>query len=121
LSHDHLHGIEVVPLDLEIGNPAVALRGLYVAVPEKILDRAQIGIGVEKLRGHRVPQMMTRDAELGFAGVGFHALLDAADRERLTRAGALLHQKDLPGSEGALQRSAPVDPRHPEAHGVLCP
>ena len=77
--HDHLHGVEVIPLYLEIGDPAVALRGLDVAVPEQILDRAQIGIGVEKLRGHRVPQMMTGDAELFFAGIELHALLDAAD------------------------------------------
>jgi integrase len=28
---------------------------------------------------------------------------------------------DLPGSEGPLYRSAHLDPRHPEAHGVLCP
>ena len=94
--HDHLHGVEVIPLDLEIGDPAITLRGLDVAVPEQILDRAQIGIGVEKLRGHRVPQMMTGDAKLGFAGIELHALLDAADRERLACAGALLNQEDLP-------------------------
>ena len=96
MSHDHLHGVEVIPLDLEIRDPAVALRGLDVAVPEQILDRAQIGIGVEKLRGHRVPQMMTRDAEPGFAGIKLHALLDAADRDGLTTARPLLNQEDLP-------------------------
>ena len=96
--HDHLHRVEVIPLHFEIGDPAVALRGLDVAVPEQILDRAQIGIGIEQLRGHRVPQMMTGDAELCFAGIVLHALLDAANRDGLTRAGSLLHQEDLPGS-----------------------
>lgn len=98
--HDHLHGIEVIPLNLEIGDSTIALRGLDVAVPEQILDRAQIGVGIEQLRGHRVPQMMTGDAELCFAGIELHALLDAANRERLTRAGALLHQEDAPGPAG---------------------
>jgi len=98
LSYDQLHGIEVIPLDLEIGDSAVALRGLDVAVPEQILDRAQIGIGVEKLCGHRVTQMMTGDAKPGFAGIELHALLDAADRDGLATARPLLNQKDLPGA-----------------------
>ena len=98
--HDDVHRVEVIPLNLEIGDSAVALRGLDVAVPEKILDCAQIGIGVEKLRGHRVTQMMTGDAELCSTGIQLHALLDAADREGLPRAGALLNQEELSGSAG---------------------
>ena len=93
MSHDHLHRVEVIPLHFEIRYPAVALRGLDVAVPEKILDRAQIGIGVEKLRGHRVPQMMTGNAELGFTGIKLHALLDAANREGLAVQGPFWTRK----------------------------
>jgi hypothetical protein len=45
------HRFEVIPLYFEIGDPAVSLRGLDVAMPEQILDRAQIGIGLVCLPG----------------------------------------------------------------------
>jgi hypothetical protein len=48
-------------------------------VPEKVLDRGQIGISMEKLRGHRVPQMIGGDEEPCLAGVGFPALLVRGD------------------------------------------
>ena len=47
----------VVPLDLEIGYLAIALRGLDPGVSQQILDRDQICIGIEQLGGHRVTLM----------------------------------------------------------------
>ena len=44
----------VVPLDLEIGHLAITLRGLDPGVSQEILDRHQIRIGIEQLRGHGV-------------------------------------------------------------------
>jgi len=69
LLHDHLHRIEVVPLHLEIRHPAIPLGRLYIAVPEKILDGAQIGIRIEQLRSHRVPEMVTGKTELCLTGI----------------------------------------------------
>jgi hypothetical protein len=57
--HDHLHRVEVIPLYFEIRYPAIPLGGLYITVPKKILDSAEIGIRVEQLRGHRVSEMVT--------------------------------------------------------------
>jgi len=51
------HRLVVVTLNLLIGYPAVLLSGFYPAVPQKILYRYKIRIGVEHLGGHRVPVM----------------------------------------------------------------
>ena len=81
--HDHLHRIEVIPLYFEIRYPAIPLGGLYIAVPKKILDGAEIGIRIEQLRGHRVPEMMTGNPELRLTGIILHALLYAANGDGL--------------------------------------
>ena len=40
--HDHLHGFVVVPLDLEVGDLAVALCGSDPGVSQEILDGGQV-------------------------------------------------------------------------------
>ena len=92
--HDHLHGVEVISLNIEVRYPAVALRGFHIAVSEQILDGGKIRIGVEKLCGHRMAEMMAGNSQLRFPGIVFHALLYAADGDGLSQARSLFHQKD---------------------------
>ena len=75
---DHLHGLVVVSLDLEVRYPAVALRGGNLAMPQEVLNGRQISIGVEKLRGHGVAKPMTRDVESALSRIVFDPLLDAS-------------------------------------------
>jgi len=44
---DHLHGLVVVSLDLEVRYPAVALGCGNLAMPQEVLDGSKISIGVE--------------------------------------------------------------------------
>ena len=55
LLHDQFHGLVIVSLDLEVGHPAVALGRRDVLVAQKVLDRREIGVSVQKLRGEGVP------------------------------------------------------------------
>ena len=98
--HDHLHRVEVISLYFEIRYPAIPLGGFYVTVPEKILDGAQIGIRIEQLRGHRVPEMMAGNSEVRLTGVIFHTLLDAANGDGVPGTGPLFDQKN-PGGFGS--------------------
>jgi len=98
--HDHLHRVEVIPLHFEIRYPAVPLGGLHIAVPKEILDGAEIGICIEQLRGHRVPEMVTGNPEFCFTGIILHALLDAANGNGIALTGPFFDQKD-PGGFGA--------------------
>ena len=93
--HDHLHRVEVIPLHFEIRYPAIPLGRLYVAVPEKILDRAEIGIRIEQLRGHRVPEMMARNPELCLMSIILHPLLYTANGDGIARTGSFFNQKDF--------------------------
>ena len=58
-SHHHLHRLEVIPLDFEIRDLAISLRGLNPGMPKEIMDAHQIGIGIEKLGCHRMPELVT--------------------------------------------------------------
>lgn len=62
---------------------------------QEVLDRREVSIGVEHLRGHRVAKMMAGDPKIGFARIVLHAFLDAADRDGFCRAGAFLLQEDF--------------------------
>ena len=92
--HDHLHRIEVISLHFEIRYPAIPLGRLYIAVPKKILDGAEIGIRIEQLRGHRVPEMMTGNPEFRLTGIILHTLLYAANGDGISRTGPFFDQKD---------------------------
>ena len=59
--HHLLHSSMVIPLNFEIGNPAVALRGLDSRVPEEILNGYQVGICIQQLGCHRMPELVTGD------------------------------------------------------------
>ena len=83
----------VVPLDLEIGHLAIALRGLDPGVSQEILDRHQVRIGIEQLRSHRVTQLMTAYFQSGFLGVVLHAFLDSAHGYGIALAAPLIHQE----------------------------
>ena len=62
MTFDHLaDGVLIITLHLEIGDLAIALRRLDPGVPQQILDRHQIRIGVEQLSGHGVAQLMAAD------------------------------------------------------------
>lgn len=68
---DQLHRLVVVSLDVvdvEVCNAAVTLCGRHLAMAQEVLNGRQIGIGVEKLRGHGMPKPMTRDAEMILSG-----------------------------------------------------
>ena len=77
---DHLHGLVVVSLDLEVRYPAVPLGGRNLAMPQEVLDGSKVSIGVEKLRGHGVAKPMTRDVQPALSRIAFDPLLDASDR-----------------------------------------
>ena len=57
----------------------------------------QIGIGIEKLSGHRVPHADDRKRGAWFFGHNIPCALDSADRGWMSRAGAFLNQEDLLG------------------------
>src|SRR4030043_1937208 len=77
---NHLHGLVVVSLDLEVCYPAVALRGGNLAVPQKALNGCKVSIGIEKLRGHGVAKPMTRDVQPALSCIVFDPLLNASHR-----------------------------------------
>ena len=77
---DHLHGLVVVSLDLEVRYPAVALGCGNLAMSQEVLDGSKISIGIEKLRGHGMAKPMTRGAQPALSRIGFDPLLDASDR-----------------------------------------
>jgi len=77
---NYLHGFVVVPLDLEVGYPAVALGCSNLAVSQEALYSRKGRIGIEKLRGHGVTKPMAGDVQLALSRIGFHSLLDSSDR-----------------------------------------
>jgi len=79
LLQNHPHRLVVVSLDLEVRYPAIALGRGDLAMSEEILDRSQIRIGVQKLRGHGVTKLMTRDPQPALSRIVFDPLLDASD------------------------------------------
>ena len=46
---DHRHGLVIVLLHLEVGHPAVLLRGFYPGMPQEVLDGLQGAVGFEEL------------------------------------------------------------------------
>jgi hypothetical protein len=62
-------------------------------VSEQVLDDNDIGIGIEKLGGHGVPQLVTGNLETAAFGIVFHSLLNASNRQRLPFTGSLLNEK----------------------------
>jgi len=44
--HDDLHGLEVIPSYFRVGYPAVPLCRPDRVVPQEILDRREIGVGI---------------------------------------------------------------------------
>ncbi len=76
------------------------MGGLDAAVAEEFLDGDQVGIGIEHLGGHGVPQLVTGDFQTKRTGVGFQAFLYAAHRYGLSLVAAPLYQKHLLGTAG---------------------
>ena len=66
---NRLHSPVIVPLYLEIGYPAVALRGLDTGMAQEILDGHQGSVSIEELRGHGVTQLVARHFEPCLAGI----------------------------------------------------
>jgi hypothetical protein len=64
-------------------------------MPQEILDSHQGSIGIEKLRGHGMPQLAARHFEPRLAGVKLQALLDATHRDSLASPSPLIHQEDF--------------------------
>ena len=52
-------GLVVIPLNFEIGDPAVPLRGLDSRVAKEILNGYQVGICIQELGCHGVPELVT--------------------------------------------------------------
>ena len=78
--HDDLHGLEVIPSYFRVRYTAVTLRGSDRVVPQEILDRREIGVGIQHLCGHRMSKTMTGDSQIRFVGIILHPFLDAANR-----------------------------------------
>ena len=55
--HHLSDGLMIIALHLEIGQLTIALCRLDPGMPQQILDRHQIRIGIEQLGSHRVPLM----------------------------------------------------------------
>ena len=53
--HNHTHRFVIIALHLEVGYATISLSGSDPRVAKQILDCYEIGIRVEKLRGHGVP------------------------------------------------------------------
>ncbi len=51
----------IIPLNFKIGYSAITLSGFDPGMAQEILDGDQVRIGVEKLGGHGMPKLMTRD------------------------------------------------------------
>jgi hypothetical protein len=96
LYHD-LDGLVVIALCLRVRYAAVALCGGNVRMAEKILDRGDVGIRVQKLCRHGVAQTVTGDLYFAFAGIVFDPLLDAPNGERCAGPWSFLHEEDPPG------------------------
>jgi hypothetical protein len=64
-------------------------------VSKKILDGAEIGICIEQLRGHRVPEMVARNSEFCLMGVILHTLLNAAYEDGIPRTSPYFSPKVL--------------------------
>jgi len=64
-------------------------------VPQEILDRREIGVGIQHLRGHRVAKMVTGDFQVCSVGIILHPLLDAANGYGLSDERPFLYEKDL--------------------------
>ena len=93
--HYDLHGFEVIPSYFRVRYPAVPLCGSDGVVPQEILDRREIGIGIQHLCGHRMAKMMTGDSQVRFVGIILHPFLDAADGYGLSGKRPFLYQKDF--------------------------
>ena len=50
-----LHGLVVLPLDLEVGHAAVPLGRGDLAVAEKVLDGGEAGVGIQELGCEGMP------------------------------------------------------------------
>jgi len=64
-------------------------------VPQKILDRNQIRVGIQKLRRHRMTELMTGNIQSGLARIVLHPFLNPPNRDRLPFAGSFVDQKNL--------------------------
>ena len=85
----------VVPLHLEIGHPAVALRGLDPGMSQKILDGHQGGICIKELGGHGVPELVAGHLEPGLATVILQAFLNAPHRDGFASGSPFICQEDF--------------------------
>ena len=62
---------------------------------KEILDGHQIRIGIEKLCGHRVPEMVTGDLQTTFPGIVFYSFLYPSNGDRLTGEWCFLSQEQF--------------------------
>ena len=90
---NQLHCLVVVSLDFEVRYPAVALSGGDLTMPQEILDRRKISVGIEKLRGHSVAKPMTGDRQPALSCIVFDPLLNPSHGERLPFHRSLLDQE----------------------------
>jgi hypothetical protein len=80
---DNLHRLVIVPLHFEVRCPAVALGRGKVRMTQKILDRGQLGVRVQKLGGEGMTEPVTGHLKAGFAPLVLDPLLDSPYRDRL--------------------------------------
>jgi hypothetical protein len=73
--HHLLYGLEVIPLNFEIRGFTASLSGFNPAVSKEILDGHQVGIGIQKLGGHTVPELMAGDLQPRFPGIVLYSFL----------------------------------------------
>lgn len=62
---------------------------------QKILNRNQIGIGIQKLGRHRMAELMTGNIQSCLARIVLHPFLDTPNRDRFSLAGSFIDQKNL--------------------------
>ena len=61
LLENHLHRLVIIPLNFDVRDFRISLRCFDAGVSQQILNRDQIRIGIQKLRRHRMAELMTRD------------------------------------------------------------
>jgi len=56
--HNHLHCLEVIPHDFEVGDGTVSLRGVDLIMSQKILDGDHLSVSIEHLSCHSMSELM---------------------------------------------------------------
>ena len=64
-------------------------------MPEEVLDGDHLGLSIEQLGGHGMPEVVTGDLEPGLSGIVLHSFLDTPNRYGFSFVRTLFHQEEF--------------------------